>query len=92
MVWFGEALPEEALDAAVHAASSCDVLMTVGTSGLVYPAAEIPRVAARVGATVIQINPQETPLDAVADVNLRGSAAQVLPALVRATWGDAGPL
>ncbi|MGK5520991.1 SIR2 family NAD-dependent protein deacylase [Micromonospora sp. URMC 107] len=89
VVWFGEALPAAALEAAVEAASACDLLVTVGTSGLVYPAAEIPQVAARLGATVLQVNPQETPLDAVSDVNLRGPAAQVLPALVRAAWGGA---
>ncbi|MEU4381354.1 SIR2 family NAD-dependent protein deacylase [Micromonospora echinofusca] len=91
VVWFGEALPSAALEAAVEAASACDLLLTVGTSGLVYPAAEIPRVAARFGAPVVQVNPEETPLDAVADVNLRGPAAQVLPALVRAAWGAADP-
>ncbi|MEH0970669.1 NAD-dependent deacylase [Micromonospora sp. CPCC 205546] len=90
VVWFGEALPSAALEAAVEAASTCELLLTVGTSGLVYPAAEIPRVAARCGATVLQVNPQETPLDAVAGVNLRGPAAQVLPALARAAWGDGG--
>ncbi|SCL26252.1 NAD-dependent deacetylase [Micromonospora pallida] len=88
VVWFGEALPTAALEAAVEAASSCDLLVTVGTSGLVYPAAEIPQVAARLGATVIQVNPEETPLDRVATVNLRGPAARVLPALVEAAWGD----
>ncbi|GLY03736.1 NAD-dependent deacylase [Actinoplanes sp. NBRC 101535] len=84
VVWFGEALPEDALETAVLAASECDVLLTVGTSGLVYPAAEIPRVAARFGAAVIQVNPQATPLDALAVVNLHQSAAQALPALVEA--------
>lgn len=87
VVWFGEALPEAALTAAVEAAAACDVLLTVGTSGVVHPAAEIPRIAARRGATVIQVNPEPTPLDAVCAVNLRGSAAQVLPALVDAAWG-----
>lgn len=91
VVWFGEALPEQAFEAAVEAAYRCDVLLTVGTSGLVYPAAEIPQVAARRGGTVIQVNPEETPLDAVCAVNLRGSAARVLPALVRAAWGDTAP-
>ncbi|MGI5522044.1 SIR2 family NAD-dependent protein deacylase [Micromonospora sp. CA-259024] len=90
VVWFGEGLPEAALSAAVDAASACDVLLTVGTSGVVYPAAEIPRIAARSGATVIQINPQRTPLDEVCAVNLRGTSAQVLPALVAATWGPNG--
>ncbi|MFI7024026.1 hypothetical protein ACIBMZ_15075 [Micromonospora sp. NPDC049900] len=43
------------------------------------------------GATVIQVDPAATPLDAVADGNLRGSAARVLPALVRAAWGTGAP-
>jgi NAD-dependent deacetylase len=86
VVWFGEALPETALHAAVAAAAACDVLLTVGTSGAVYPAAEIHRIAARSGATVIQVNPEPTPLDRVAAVNLRGPAAQVLPALVAAAF------
>lgn len=85
VVWFGEALPEAALTAAVEAAA-CDVLLTVGTSGVVYPAAEIPRIGARSGATVIQVNPEPTPLDRVSTINLRGTAGQVLPALVAAAW------
>ncbi|PRX13879.1 SIR2 family NAD-dependent protein deacylase [Actinoplanes italicus] len=86
VVWFGEALPAEPLEAAVQAATECDVLLTIGTSGLVYPAADIPVVAAKFGATVIQVNPQPTPLDAVAAFNLTGTAATVLPALVSAAW------
>ncbi|MEV0136363.1 NAD-dependent deacylase [Dactylosporangium sp. NPDC050688] len=84
VVWFGEALPRAALTTAIDAASDCDVLLTVGTSGMVYPAAEIPRIAMLTGATVIQVNPDPTPLDAVCAANLRGTAAQVLPALVAA--------
>jgi len=49
---------------------------------LVHPAAELPHVASRFGASVIQVNPQPTALDAVADVNLHGPAAQLLPALL----------
>ncbi|WP_212818563.1 SIR2 family NAD-dependent protein deacylase [Polymorphospora rubra] len=90
VVWFGEVLPEAALTAAVEAAAACDVLLAVGTSGVVYPAAEIPRIAARSGAAVIQINPQPTSLDQICTVNLRGSAAQVLPTLVEAAFGIAG--
>ncbi|KHD76775.1 SIR2 family NAD-dependent protein deacylase [Actinoplanes utahensis] len=86
VVWFGEALPGDALEAAVQAATECDVLLTIGTSGLVHPAAEIPVVAARFGATVIQVNPQPTPLDEVAAISLHGTAATVLPALVAAAW------
>ncbi|BCB78074.1 NAD-dependent deacylase [Phytohabitans flavus] len=82
VVWFGEPLPEAALTAAFEAAATCDLLLVVGTSGVVYPAAEIPRVAARSGAVVIQINPEPTPLDRICAINLRGTAAQTLPALV----------
>jgi NAD-dependent deacetylase len=89
VVWFGEVLPEAALEAAVNAAAACEVLLIVGTSGVVYPAAEIPRIAARDGAAVIQVDPEPTPLDRVCTVNLRGSAAHVLPALVAAAWNAA---
>jgi NAD-dependent deacetylase len=82
VVWFGEALPEAALAAAIEAAAGCDVLLTVGTSGVVYPAAEIPLIAAHSGATVMQINPEPTSLDQVCAINVRGTAAQALPALV----------
>jgi NAD-dependent deacetylase len=82
VVWFGEALPGDAFEAAVAAAANCEVLITVGTSGVVFPAAEIPQVTARMGGTVIQVDPGPTPLDAVARINLRGAAAEVLPALV----------
>jgi NAD-dependent deacetylase len=92
VVWFGEALPEESLETAVQEATECDVLLTVGTSGLVYPAAEIPRVAAMFGGTVVQVNPQPTPLDATAAINLHGTAATVLPALVAAAWPDGQPV
>ena len=65
----------------MEAAANADVLITVGTSGLVHPAAEIPQVTARTGGRVIQVNPQPTPLDAICAVNLRGTAAQILPKL-----------
>lgn len=86
VVWFGEPLPRAALTTAIEAAASCDVLLTVGTSGVVYPAAEIPRIAALSGATVIQVNPDPTPLDPLCAANLRGTAAQVLPALLAAAY------
>ena len=81
VVWFGEALPEAALAEAFDAARSCDVLLSVGTSSLVFPAAQIPVEAHRAGAIVVQVNPNETDLDAIADFNLRGTAASVLPLL-----------
>ncbi|MBL7254288.1 SIR2 family NAD-dependent protein deacylase [Paractinoplanes lichenicola] len=82
VVWFGEALPADTLEKAVEAAANADVLITVGTAGVVYPAAEIPQVTAKLGGTVIQVNPQPTPLDAVCALNLRGTAAEVLPQII----------
>jgi NAD-dependent deacetylase len=84
VVWFGEMLPEGALQQASDAARSCDVLLSIGTSSVVFPAAQIPVDAHRAGAKLIQINPNATDLDAIADLNLRGTAAMVVPALVRA--------
>ena len=86
VVWFGEALPTRAFEEAVEAAANADVLLTVGTSGTVYPAAEIPQATARLGGRVIQVNPKPTPLDEVAHVNLIGPAAEILPALVDTAW------
>ncbi|MDY7088177.1 MAG: NAD-dependent deacylase [Actinomycetota bacterium] len=83
VVWFGEALPQDALEQAVEAAANADVLITVGTAGVVHPAAEIPQVTAKLGGTVIQVNPQPTPLDGVCALNLRGTAAEVLPEIIR---------
>lgn len=84
VVWFGELLPEAEWQRAEIAVHNCDVLITIGTSSLVWPAAEIPINAAKRGATVIQINPDETSLDKVAHYNLRGKAGDVMPRLVEA--------
>ncbi len=80
VVWFGEPLPAEALQTAVAAASACDVFLSVGTSGLVYPAAALPALASSAGATVIVVNP--VPANDVTAVRLVGPAGEVLPALV----------
>ena len=87
VVWFGEQLPEAALAAAFDAARACDVLLSVGTSSVVYPAAQVPVEAHRAGAKVVQVNPNATGLDAVADFNLRGTAARVLLQFVRQAFG-----
>lgn len=67
VVWFGEALPPDAWDAAVAAIEACDLLVVVGTSGLVQPAASLPSLARRAGTRIIEVNPQATPLTALAD-------------------------
>lgn len=58
VVWFGEMLPEDAWSAGLAAAQKCDVFLSIGTSGVVYPAAELPLRALGHGATVVHINPE----------------------------------
>ena len=82
VVWFEEMLPGHALAAAEDAARNCDVLLVVGTSAEVYPAAALPRLAASHGAVVVEVNPNPTPLSAFADYVLRGTAGVVLPRLL----------
>lgn len=82
VVWFGEPLPVAALELAFEAARACDLIFSIGTSALVHPAARIPVVAKEAGATVVQVNPNATALDAIADYNLRGAASEVMPDFV----------
>ena len=84
VVSFGEALPYEAFEAAVDAARNCDLFFSVGTSSLVYPAASLPYEALNSGATLVEINPDETPLSARANFVLRGTAGEIMPELVEA--------
>lgn len=82
VVLFGEALDENVLLQAYEKAAACDVCIVVGTSALVYPANQLPIVAKREGAAVIEINPEETELTASVDVSIRGKATEVLPTLL----------
>lgn len=84
VVWFGEPLPAGVATAAWDASEHCDVMLVVGTSGLVHPAAELPHIARRAGATVIEINPEPTEISALAHITCRGRAGDVLPALAAA--------
>lgn len=79
VVWFGEMLPVDELAAAEEAAQACDLMLVVGTSGVVYPAAGLAR--ATRGRVVI-VNPEPTGLDDAADAVLRGPAARLLPELL----------
>ena len=86
VVWFGEMLPAGALRSAEQAAACAEVFFSIGTSSLVYPAADLPLIALRAGATVVEINPQPTPLSPHVTFSLNGAAGVVLPALVAQIW------
>jgi NAD-dependent deacetylase len=79
VVWFGEMLPAAELEQAEEAARACDLMLVVGTSGVVYPAAGLARMAQ---GRVVVINPHPSDLDDAADTVLRGTAATTLPALL----------
>jgi NAD-dependent protein deacetylase/lipoamidase len=87
VVWFGEALPEAALRRAQEAAARCDLFLSIGTSTMVYPAAELPFIAGSNGATVVEINPDLTPLSRLANFVLREKAGVALPAIAAAMLG-----
>ncbi len=83
VVWFGELLPASVWEAARQAMQQADVVLVVGTSGLVYPAASLPLQAAEKGAVLIEINPEVSALSQRMDYIWRGPAGEVLPWLVR---------
>ncbi len=82
VVWFGEPLPQDVWNAAMQHASSCDVMVVVGTSLAVSPANLLPVYAKQNGATLIEVNPEETLMSAQMDLSIRSSAAKVLPDLL----------
>jgi NAD-dependent deacetylase len=82
VVWFGERLPEAALREAFEVSRSCEVMLVVGTSAVVQPAASMPLLAKQAGRAVIEINPAETPITPFVDMHLEGKAAEILPEVV----------
>lgn len=84
VVWFGERLPELAWRKAERLVAGCDLLVAIGTSGLVFPAASLPGAAKQRGAKVVEINPTRTQLSDEADLSLRCTAGAALSMLVAA--------
>jgi NAD-dependent deacetylase len=82
VVWFGEMLPEDEWESSVRAAESADVFLSIGTSGVVFPAASLPMMAKQAGAYLVEINPEETPLTERADEFVKGPSGQLLPMLL----------
>ena len=84
VVWFGEALPRDQLEAAVEAARTCEVFFSIGTSGLVQPAASLAFAAHNRGAVVVEVNAEPTPLTPKANFFLQGKSGEILPRLMNA--------
>jgi NAD-dependent deacetylase len=82
VVFFGEALPAAAVQEALRLARGCDLMLVVGSSLQVYPAASMPGIAVEAGAPLIIVNDEPTPMDVIADVVLRGRSGEILPLLV----------
>jgi NAD-dependent deacetylase len=81
-VMFGEPIPPDALESCYREAQRADCVLLIGTSAVVYPAAEFPVIAYRRGARLVEVNPQETPLSELCVAVLRAPSGQVLPRLV----------
>ena len=84
VVWFGESLPARTLQTAFEAAQACDLFLSIGTSGLIQPAASLPFVALEQGTVTVEINPDSTTLTPHATFSLRGPSGQILPTLIDA--------
>jgi len=84
IVWFGEALAEQDLDASEAALQSSDLCLIIGTSGLVYPAAGFGSIAKQAGAFVVEINLDATAQSGIVDAALQGRAKDIVPLLLQA--------
>lgn len=84
-VFFGEPIPVDAMYRSQEAAQTCDLILVIGTSAVVYPAADIPRVAKSAGAQVIEINPEKTDLtDGLSDFIIQEKAGVAIPQIIAA--------
>jgi len=88
VVWFGEALPRAELESALRAARGCQVFFSIGTSGLVQPAASLAYAAHNRGAVLVEVNAEVTPLTGKADFAFHGRSGEILPALLQAVWNQ----
>jgi len=86
VVWFGESLPRAQLEAAVEAARACEVFLSIGTSGVVQPAASLAHAARDCGALLVEINLDPTPLTSKANYFFQGKSGEILPELVKVVW------
>jgi NAD-dependent deacetylase len=85
ITWFGDVLDMAVVGAAERTITRCDALVSIGTSGVVFPAAQLPQLAAMSGATLVEINPEETPVSLWYEHHLRGPAIEMLQTIWRAS-------
>lgn len=78
IVWFEDRLDPRTMRRAFEALASCDLLVTIGTSGVVHPAAELPKIAMAAGAVTVEINLEDTPVSHLYQHRPRGTATEVL--------------
>lgn len=90
VVWFGESLPIKELNLAFYHANLADLVIVIGTSCLVYPAAEIPFVVKRNGGKVIEINPEETPLTKYSDFHINKPDENFYKELIECVYKEKG--
>lgn len=90
VVWFGESLPRTELESAVSAAREAQVFFSIGTSGVVQPAAALAHAARNKGSIVVEINAEPTPLTPKTDFVFHGKSGEILPELVKALFQTVG--
>ena len=88
VVWFGEALPRVELEAAVNASRTAQIYFSIGTSGVVQPAASLAHAARNNGSVVVEINAEPTPLTPKVDFAFHGKSGEILPELIKTIWGN----
>ena len=88
VVWFGEPLPRAELEAAVTASRTAHVYFSIGTSGVVQPAASLAYAARNNGSVVVEVNAEPTSLTPKVDFAFHGKSGEILPELIKAVWGN----
>ncbi len=82
IVWFGEMLPSGIFEQACSVAAEADIMLIIGTSGVVQPAASLAEYAKTNGAYTVEINPEKTPISGVMDKSITARAAELLPLII----------
>lgn len=82
VVWFGEMLDRMVIETAFRVSEQSELFFSVGTSAIIHPAASLPMTAKQMGATLVEVNPEETPLSYMADYSIRAKSGEYMPELI----------